>query len=236
MYAEAKTWNPFKGCEFDCTYCRPSFQALAKWQKQCPDCVAYRPHEHPERLIKIPNAPIIFVCGNGDLSFCRAEFTSAILERLSWHRLGREDRITYYLQSKRPEYFAPFIEREEVVPEVVFVTTLETNRDEGYEAISRAPPPIERLQQFAALPWPHKVVTAEPVMDFDLGPMFEMIASIRPDHIWIGYNSRPRAVQLPEPPPEKVMALMERLTNTGIEVRGKDLRGLEVPSALRTGC
>ena len=33
MYAEAKTWNPFKGCAFDCVYCVPSFQRQAKRQK-----------------------------------------------------------------------------------------------------------------------------------------------------------------------------------------------------------
>jgi hypothetical protein len=32
MYADAKTWNPFKGCRFDCTYCVPSFQRQAKRQ------------------------------------------------------------------------------------------------------------------------------------------------------------------------------------------------------------
>ena len=36
MYPYVKTWNPFKGCNFDCTYCVPSFKALAKWQwKNC---------------------------------------------------------------------------------------------------------------------------------------------------------------------------------------------------------
>ena len=29
MYAEAVTWNPFKGCKFDCSYCKPSFQQQA---------------------------------------------------------------------------------------------------------------------------------------------------------------------------------------------------------------
>lgn len=39
MYANARTWNPFKGCLFDCTCCEPSFQKQAKRQKQrCLDC------------------------------------------------------------------------------------------------------------------------------------------------------------------------------------------------------
>ena len=47
MYAQAKTWNPFKGCEFDCIYCTPSFQRQSKRQKNlCGDCYAYSPHCH----------------------------------------------------------------------------------------------------------------------------------------------------------------------------------------------
>jgi len=56
MYPAAKTWNPFKGCEFDCLYCVPSFQAQAKRQKhRCLECYKYQPHEHPERLDSIPS-------------------------------------------------------------------------------------------------------------------------------------------------------------------------------------
>lgn len=45
---------------------------------------------------------------------------------------------------------------------------METNRDQGYERISKAPPPTERFRQFLALDYPRKVVTIEPVMDLDL--------------------------------------------------------------------
>lgn len=74
MYAAVKTWNPFRGCEFDCSYCGPSFQRQAKRQKQnCMQCYEDAPHEHPDRLMKIPGADIVFVCGNADISFARPE-------------------------------------------------------------------------------------------------------------------------------------------------------------------
>lgn len=42
MYADAKTWSPFKGCKFDCIYCVPSFQKQAKRQMHnCMDCYNY---------------------------------------------------------------------------------------------------------------------------------------------------------------------------------------------------
>ena len=81
MYAGTKTWNPYKGCEFDCIYCKPSFQKQAKRQKQlCDKCYSYEPHEHPERLHKIPNAEIIFVAGNGDISFANPKFIFKIID------------------------------------------------------------------------------------------------------------------------------------------------------------
>ena len=55
MYSNARTWNPFKGCEFDCTYCGPSFKKQAKRQKQrCDDCYHYRPHTYRERAMCCP--------------------------------------------------------------------------------------------------------------------------------------------------------------------------------------
>ena len=52
MYAEAETWNPFKGCNFDCTYCEPSFKRQAKGEKNLAacDCYRYEPHGHEDRL------------------------------------------------------------------------------------------------------------------------------------------------------------------------------------------
>ena len=86
MYPEAETWNPFQGCEFECSYCRPSFQAQAKRQKQrCMSCYRYEPHCHPERLGKIPNAEIVFVAGNGDIAFCPPDFVHMILDSVELH-------------------------------------------------------------------------------------------------------------------------------------------------------
>ena len=110
------------------------------------------------------------------------------------------------------------------------MTTLETNRDEGYRKISKAPRPSVRYQQFKALDYPRKVVTIEPVMDFDLRVFGGWIRSLRPEYVWLGLNSKPESVTIPEPALDKVKKLMEMVTLAGIEIRGKELRGLELPS------
>lgn len=227
MYADAKTWNPFKGCAFACTYCTPSFQRQSKRQKHiCHDCYTYTPHCHADRLAKIPSARIIFVCGNADISFCPPDFTRRIIGRIAEHNV-RAPQKTYYLQSKRPAYFEQFL--EDLPDNVLLLTTLETNRNAGYDEVSKAPLPTVRYGQFKALDYARKVVTIEPVLDFDLEAFAGWIRSIHPEYVWLGFNSKPESVTLPEPAEAKVQELANRLLDAGIEVRGKTLRGVKLP-------
>lgn len=228
MYAAAETWNPFKGCKFDCIYCIPSFQSQAKRQKHnCLKCYRYEPHEHPVRLTKIPGSEIVFVCGNGDIAFCRPSYIRRIIEAIA----ARGGSQSFYLQSKKPSCFKPLLK---LLPKtVILVTTLETNRDEGYGKVSKAPKPSSRFKQFASLKYPRKVVTIEPVMDFDVQEFANWIIQIKPEYVWLGLNSREKQVQLPEPSPDKLREFVGILARHGIEVRGKKLRGIELPGAKR---
>ncbi len=230
MYASARTWNPFKGCKYDCSYCRPSFQLQAKRQKHnCDACYRYEPHEHPERLGRIPRAEIVFVCGNGDVAFCGETYFREILRAIK-DQNGKDEKKgferVYYLQSKRPAYLSKFI--HELPPNAILVTTLETNRDDGYGLVSKAPPPSERYRQFKALQWPRKVVTCEPILDFDLDVFIRWIVELNPEYVWLGFNSRPKSVKLSEPSEAKVQELADALAGHGIEVRGKTLRGVKL--------
>jgi hypothetical protein len=224
MYDDAKTWNPFMGCGFDCTYCEPSFQRQARRQKHlCDKCYKYQPHCHEDRLGKIPSASIIFVAGNADISFSPPSFTRKIIEAVVQYKSKKEK--TFYFQSKRPEYFEQFLP---LFPKnVILLTTLETNRDAGYEAVSKAPPPSERYRQFKKLEYPRKVVTIEPVMDFDEDVFPQWIVDLKPEYVWLGLNSKDKP-KLPEPSPQKLRKLVEVLVRAGITIRPKELRGLDI--------
>ena len=218
MYSNVKTWNVFKGCNFDCEYCKPSFQAQAKRQKhRCNDCYTFTPHTHPDRLDKIPSGcDTVFVCGNGDISFCDPKFTKDIINSIETNNLKKRKK-TFFLQSKRPSYFKKFLK---LLPDnVKLITTLETNRDAGYKAISKAPVPSVRYQQFLALDYPHKVLTVEPIMDFDFKEFLAMILSIKPELVWLGVNSRRKSLQLPEPSKEKFDKLYNALIKNKINVQ-----------------
>jgi hypothetical protein len=229
MYAETKTWNPFLGCKYDCIYCKPSFQAtIARFTRlsgrDCDACLQYQPHEHPERLVRIPSARIIFVFGDGDITFTRPEFVGFTIQKIK-ECLLRGARKTFYFQSKNPACFNQYLDDlRPIEGQVVLVTTLETNRDEGYDLISKAPLPYKRFMDFLWLPWKRKIVTIEPVMNFDLELLVKMIREIRPEAVYLGYNSRPLKVQLPEPEPAKFWALQQALSQF-TEVRLKETRG-----------
>jgi hypothetical protein len=70
-------------------------------------------------------------------------------------------------------------------------------------------------------------------MDFDLDVFTQWITDLAPEYVWLGFNSKPECVVLPEPSVDKVQEFMKILSKARIEIRGKKLRGLKVPRASR---
>jgi len=174
--------------------------------------------------MRIPSKDIIFAFGNGDITFYRQAFVDKAIENLIGN-LGRSRKNkTVFFQSKNPRCLSKYLEKLQPIKEsVVFVTTLETNRDKGYCDISKAPIPSIRYKDFLALDWHRKIVTIEPVMDFDLDEFAGWIRQISPETVYLGFNSRPSKVRLPEPSMEKFWQLKDAL-NSFTEVRLKDTR------------
>lgn len=220
MYEGTKTWNPFVGCGFNCTYCEPSFKRQLKRQKnRCLKCYNYEIHEHPERLDRIPSDQTIFVCGDSDVAFARPEFMKKVFEVM---RQDTTKGRLWFIQSKNPTCFEHYL--KELPENTILLTTLETNRDTYYDKVSKAPPPSVRYEMFKKLDYPKKIVTIEPIMDFDLDIFVDWIVNIKPLAVFIGYNSHPKKVQLNEPDMEKTLDLIVALKNKGIRVLTKELR------------
>ena len=232
MYPETATHNDFVGCKFDCVYCEKSFKRLLRRAGRnigCQDCYNYTPHTHPERLGKIPSAPNIFMMGTGDIAFCEPEYVYRIFESIEQHK--PRSRKTYLFQSKDPSTFKQYLPWfKEHVDIVQLLTTLETNRDKGYELISKAPPPSQRFIDFYNLDYPRKVVTIEPVLDFDYDKFLSMILDLHVqgglEYVWFGYDSK--GCGLPEPSTLKAQRFVDALKMYGVEVRGKTLRDVKI--------
>ena len=107
-------------------------------------------------------------------------------------------------------------------PNAVLGATIETDRDEGYGGISKAPPPSARYEAMRDLNWPRKLVSIEPVLDFDLEEFVRWVEGIKPSIIYVGYDNY--ANRLPEPPLGKTLKLIGELKSKGFRVYAKTLR------------
>ena len=211
MYKDTKTWNPFKGCNFDCVYCKKSFQLQAKRQKHnCIKCYNYEPHFHPERLNKIPKADLVFACADGDISFANMKQKGLILRAMQL-----KPKQTFLLQTKNPSCLTDW----RIPSNVILGTTIETNR--RTEHLSKAPIPENRY--YNLLGFNRKAVTIEPILDFDLDVLKQWIWKINPEIVWVGYANHTNGLNLDEPELSKTQKLIDEL-NKFTDVRLKTIR------------
>jgi len=237
MYEDAKTYNPFIGCKFDCVYCEKSFKRVLRrvgLNIGCILCYNYVPHTHPERLKRIPSSPIVFVFGQGDIYFCAPLFVERTFKLIETHK--PRNPKTYYFQSKAPSIFNDYLDWfNGNQDKVILLTTLETNRDEGYRDISKAPLPTMRFHDFLDLEYSRKVVTIEPVLDFDLEIFLTWMRLLKDqetlEYVWFGFDSK--NCGLPEPSTEKAQRFVDELQSYGIEVRGKTLRDVNLKISVK---
>jgi hypothetical protein len=121
----------------------------------------------------------------------------------------------YVFQTKNPER-AFYVGKLRWPDNSIIGCTIETNRIT--DEMSNAPIPDDRAS------WMYKIqgrkfITIEPIMDFDVDVLSSWIDRIRPEFVNIGADSKGHG--LPEPPMEKVYALIEKIKASGIEIREK---------------
>ena len=93
---------------------------------------------------------------------------------------------------------------------------MSNTRDGLYQGIAKDPLPSEHFEEFEKVSHPLKMVTIEPVVDFNLDTMLEWMKKIKPCMIWLGYDSGRNG--LPEPELEKVKELHWELSKEGFIV------------------
>jgi DNA repair photolyase len=209
-----KTWNPYSGCLFDCTYCWARKLVLEKLQPQGKKYKdGFSPAFHPEELTKtFKPGDFVFVSDMGDIAFAELEQRRAIVRRVSEFPETR-----FLFQTKDPRiYDGPTFNNR---PNVYLGTTLETNRNYG---ITRAPSPLERYLAMVSLKTrcTHKFVSIEPIMDFDLNTLVRWIDNIQPEIVEVGADNYGN--NLPEPLWEKVESLIGELRRFVPRVVEKD--------------
>ncbi len=209
-----RTWNPFTGCLFDCTYCWAKKLVQERLQPQGKKYRAgFIPTFHPDEFDRrFKPGDFVFVSDMGDIAYARLEWRLAIIERA-----GKFPDTKFLFQSKNPAMFSSPLFK---LPNIYLGTTLESDIDHG---ATRAPSPLMRYRDLRNVEHPHKFISIEPVMDFDLSTLVRWIGDISPEIVEVGadnYHSN-----LPEPPWEKVQELLEALRKFVPRVVEKD--GLE---------
>lgn len=189
------TWNTVKGaCPHDCSYCY-----MKRWG-------TLKPARFDEKELKtdLGRDKFIFVGSSCDLfaEFIDEKWVTLTLAHCSFYGGNK-----YLFQSK--DVFGMSWFRSYMHPaNSVICTTIETNRIYRPE-MGKAPSPENRanyMQEFLAY---QRYVTIEPIMDFDLEPMVELIKRCEPEQVNIGADSGRN--NLPEPPYSKVLELIDRL-------------------------
>ena len=196
------TWNPIKGkcSSHDCVYC---------YMKMFPQ----KPIRLDEKELRdnLGQDNIIFVGSSTDM-FAKdvpKEWISQVLKQCR-----NFEGNTYLFQTKNPSRFWDF--SGEYPRNTIFGTTLETNRD--IKDISHAPSIRARVSNMQQGFMKRKMITIEPILDFDLEPFVQMIKDVNPEWVNIGADSKNH--NLPEPNREKVEKLIEELKKF-TEVRTK---------------
>jgi protein gp37 len=203
MYSDITgTWNPLAGeCSHKCGYCS------TKTLKRYPGCL--NKYSGPVRIDEIAmkknlgSGKTWFVVAQNDL-FAENVPGYIILNILAKCREYQGN--TYLFQSKNPRRFSEYLE---CMPKsVIFCTTIESNRWYS-EHIGNTPHPISRAIAIGNLIDYKRYVTIEPIMDFNMEQLLDIIYISKPHQVNIGADSKRH--NLSEPLKENVLQLIEEL-------------------------
>lgn len=206
MYPGFKTWNPLAGkCTHGCTYC--STNSLMRYPVIKEKYSRELRLDEKTLLKNLGSGKTYFVCAQNDLfaSDVPMRFMSAII-----HQCHEYPKNRYLFQSKNPGMFGNYFGYFPYGS--ILCTTIETNR--WYAQMADAPVTGERAKGMHGLAKPNiwgyeKQVTIEPIMDFDLNEMVELVRYADTDKVNIGADSKNN--HLPEPSKEKLLALIDEL-------------------------
>lgn len=187
------TWNTIKGeCPHGCTYCY-----MKRFGAQKP--VHF---DRKELKTDLGHDNFIFVGSSCDM-WAEGINEDWIIDTLA--HCNKYDNH-YLFQSKDP--IGIWYYRSRIPPKSVFCTTIETNRVYR-DIMAHSPSPSSRATSMSMLENADRYVTIEPIIDFDLEPMVELIKQCEPIQVNIGADSGNN--HLPEPSMDKVLKLIDEL-------------------------
>lgn len=201
MYPGVEPWNPLAGaCLHGCSYCSTN-----TWRRYPVIQSKYSGEIRLDYKVfgkTLGKGKTIFVVAQNDL-FAEGVPDSYIEEILNY--CNRFDN-TYLFQSKNPNRFINWFQW--FPDKTILCTTIETNR--FYPSImGDVPRPVDRAIAMGHLSEFKRQITIEPIINFDLDELVNLIKIAHPDSVNIGADSKRN--DLPEPSSDKVLALINEL-------------------------
>ncbi len=188
------TWNAIKGiCSHDCSYCY-----MKRWGEQKPLRL-----DEKELKTNLGEGNFIFVGSSCDVF--ADDVPAEWILRVLYH-CSKYPKNKYLFQTKNPRRLVQFTARHTFPKDVIFGTTIETNR----ASPSKAPSTEQRAYWMMEFhPFAKKMITIEPIIDFDLEILVNWIRLIKPEFVNIGADSTRN--NLSEPSSEKIGKLINEL-------------------------
>lgn len=211
------TWNPIKGiCYHKCSYCY-----MDKIYKRFGKTPAPLRLDEKELHTNLGSGNFIFVGSSIDIFSDEVELKTII--RIMEYCYKSKNK--YLFQTKNPDKLSYLISHEIMPLDYIACVTLETNRQ--YPVMGRTPAPQQRADFMNKIyDDTRKMITIEPIMDFDLPEFLRMIKYCKPAQVNIGADTGNNG--LPEPPKKKILELISELKKfTGV-VEKKNLKRLVV--------
>ena len=189
------TWNVIKGkCPHDCEYCYMKIFPQGEIR-----------FDDKELKTDLGEGNFIFVGSSTDMF--AENIPKLWIEKVLAHCRNYDN--TYLFQTKNPMKFYEF---NDFFPnKYILGITLESNINHGRslaQDVEARANWFANLDKFAKIRT-RKMVTIEPIMEFDLIPFVIMIKKIQPEFVNIGADSKGH--NLPEPSSEKIGQLIKEL-------------------------
>lgn len=212
------TWNPLAGeCPHKCSYCSTNklIKRYLGLKKKYSGDIRFSTAVYDS----LGSGKFIFVVAQNDLfaEGVDSDFTDTILRNCCKYPDNK-----YLFQSKNPHGI--WMNYKWLPKNSVVCTTIETNR--YYPSMYGCPSTQNRaihMEMIAQLGI-KTFVTVEPVMDFDLPEMVELIKQCKPEQVNIGSDSGNN--HLLEPSKEKLLALIDELKKFTVIAKKTNLERL----------
>lgn len=218
------TWTPLAGeCPHRCSYCyvREMAKRFPSVRQKYSGALRLEPEE---KWPKLGKGKRWFV---GHMNDLWADAVDPDDRRKVLRYCCQWKQNEYVFQTKNPEGLRQHL--QDMPAGTVLGVTIESNlwnENMGFADRGGPPSPITRLVETLILrdKWVGRLlfVTVEPIMEFGQRGVYDFVGWLedcRPDWVNIGADSKGN--RLPEPAPEEVVSLVQRLRALGIDVRLK---------------